>query len=56
MLDPVKQPPAFDGCVASVKRCESFDISIQQVLDTIYKIVHYDIFGEVQILPDLQEA
>ena len=53
MLDPVKQPPAFEGCVASVKNVNRYDISIQKLLD---KIVHYDIFGEVQILPDLQEA
>ena len=38
------------------KKYEKCDVPLQQVLDRIYKIVHYDIFGEVQILPDLQEA
>ena len=54
MLDPVKQPPAFDGCVASVKNANRYYVSIEHVLNE--KIVRYDIFGEVQILPDLQEA
>ena len=56
MLDPVKQPPAFDGCVASIKNANRYDDSIQHVLNENILIVHYDIFGEVQILPDLQEA
>ena len=33
MLDPVKQPPAFDGCVASVKNANRYDVSIQHVVN-----------------------
>ena len=45
VLDPVKQPPAFDGCVASVKNANRYDDSIQHVLNENILYIYIYIWG-----------